>query len=191
MPIEVRDMGLLVDRGVGGMGVWLSSIGAVGPTVRVISNIAETASRVSAVLQGANAAIAVPFVAGANLLVPTAWWFNGAVVDGNVDVGLYDVDLNRLSSTGAVAQANTGVPQSAALAPAARLLAGRPYYLAISASSATAQFTAMDAGTLTIARATGCVAMASAHPLPNTIVPAVMNVRQIPWFGLTYRTAGI
>ena len=182
-------MGLLVDRGVGSVhGVWLSSIADLAAAAFMMGN---TPGGVSALHAAQNAAMFVPIVAAANLEVKTAWWLNGATVNGNTDVGIYDKDLNRLGSTGAVAQSGTTAIQSAALAIPAMLRAGQPYYLALATSSATATYQSLDLAASLYTRALGLTFMAAAYPLPAAATPGTAGVRYIPIFGLTYRTAGI
>lgn len=186
--IVVQDMGLIVNRGVGGQGLWLSSLLESAPIARFLSNLAETSSRVTAATGTANRAYLVPIVPAANGPVNKAWWINGGTVSGNLDVGIYDKDGNRVASTGAVAQSGANAIQSAALTVVPTLLAGIPYYLAFSSSSATSELFAVDAAGAQIATACGFVQAATAHPLPATVTFAAMASQYLYTFGLTYRT---
>jgi len=96
-------------------------------------------------------------------------WMNGATSNGNLDVGIYDSEKNFLCSTGATAQGTINVVQSAVFTATPELLPG-DYFMAISGSSAT--------GTLFRGTTTDELAipgnmkyiMASAHPLPTTVI---------------------
>lgn len=184
----MQDMGLLVNRGVGGQGLWIHSLEYSGPVARMLSNIAETAARVSAAWGTANVAFMVGFVAALNAPVNRGWWYNGGVVAGNIDVGLYDRDGNRLASTGAVAQSGTNAIQNAALTSPLVLQAGQPYYLAVSASDATAELFAVDGAGAYVAMAGGWVQALSSQPLPASVTIASMGSRYLRVFGVTYRT---
>lgn len=186
--VVVQDMGLLVDRGVSGQGLWVHSLEYSGPIARYLSNIAETASRVSAAWTTANLAYVIGFTAGLNIAINRAWWYNGGVVAGNVDVGIYDQAGLRVASTGAVAQSGTNALQSAALTLAVTLRAGQGYYLAMSASDATAEMFAVDAAGAFVAAAGGWCQVASAHPLPTSITLATTTNRYLRVFGVTNRT---
>lgn len=63
----------------------------------------------------ANQLLFYPFVLTDFFVIQKAFWYNGAAVSGNVDVGVYLPDGTRLCSVGSTAQAGTNAIQSAAL----------------------------------------------------------------------------
>lgn len=60
----------------------------------------------------ANTAVTIPFTIEREIVVARMGWYNGTIVSGTVDVGVYDYDATTLLvSTGATTQAGTSVPQ--------------------------------------------------------------------------------
>jgi hypothetical protein len=113
-----------------------------------------------------------------------AWWFNGATVNGNMDVGIYTTDFVRLGSTGAVAQADINQVQVTAFAttiPAGELILG------ISSSSATAtirMWTPLGTNGVNVPDTLEAAQQTSAHVLPNPAVPAQpTDFQLVPAFG--------
>jgi len=83
----------------------------------------------------ANLAIFFPLYVIEPVTIYRVSWENGATANGNIDVGLYEVGLNRLVNTGTVAQAGTSTIQTADLADTT-LKAGT-YWGAIQGSATT------------------------------------------------------
>lgn len=108
---------------------------------------------------------------------------NGASVTGNVDIGVYDRNFAKLASTGAVAMSGGATVQD--LADLILTLGPGLYYLGMSCSSASTNIymtTGYPGGSLA---AVGCFQMASAHPLPTTVTPAVYAQTVVPLFGIS------
>lgn len=101
----------------------------------------------SATWQAAQTALYVPFRIAQAVLAKGFYWMNGATISGNVDCGIYDGALTRVTSTGAIAQSGANTIQTSALGTAVFLPAG-VYYLAIMCTSATAT---MFCGTFLVA----------------------------------------
>lgn len=180
-------MGLLVARGVGAQGVWLCSLFGLADQARVIGNVAGTALRVSSA-PGEEIGYHVPFIAGANVVMRTGWWYNGATINGNVDVGIYDQDLRRVCSTGAIAQSGANAFQSAAFPVPGQLLAGRPYYLAVVSSSPTGTIMGIDCAAVAAARTLGIGQATSNYPLPAVFTNLTTTASQYLWvFGASDR----
>lgn len=139
----------------------------------------------SAVYPTANKAVLVPFIAPHPITIVKVFWNNGTAVAGNVDVGIYDLNGNRLVSTGSTAQAGTTVMQSVDTTDVQ--LSGGRYFMALAASSGTAQFLRWNqvAG---LFGAAGVLEAATSFPLPDPIVPAAMTMAYLPSFGITART---
>lgn len=113
----------------------------------------------------ANKAFFVNFTLPCPMTVYGLGWYNGDVVSGNVDVGIYDDQGNRVVSTGSTAQATAGDVQSVDVTDT--LLGVGNYYLAIAASTTSA--TLFRVAMAQIAQeALGGREMTSAFPLPST-----------------------
>lgn len=135
----------------------------------------------------ANTALFVPFTVRSLYLVRKFWWANGAAVAGNVDCGVYSMGGARLLSTGAIAQSGTSVLQSAVptAGPPWQLLPGS-YYMAISASSATATFLTSTGFSVRELQFLGCAQQATANPLPDPATLAtISSFTTFPLFGMS------
>ena len=129
----------------------------------------------------ANKAIFIPF----RLLKPTRitklWVLNGAIVSGNLDLGIYTSDGTCIASAGSTAQAGASVIQIITLGTAIRLPCGL-FYMAIAVDNITATVfrTGVDAYLLKVL---GMAQMASAFPLPVTVTFAAVASSYIPTIG--------
>lgn len=114
------------------------------------------------------------------------WWVNGGTVNGNVDVGVYDVDGNKIASAGSTAQSGAGSVQRVPPAPSLILGPGK-YQMAI-ATTGTGTF-AGQINTSVSSRAAGwrkhSVASGAGVPLPATLSPIATDRGENPWFGIT------
>jgi hypothetical protein len=91
---------------------------------------------------------------------------NGSTVSGNIDIGIYDSELNKVISAGATVQAGTNSVQE--LTITATWLIPGDYFMAFSINNTTGTiFRSSQADEL--AFALPMYTMASAHPLPTTI----------------------
>lgn len=124
----------------------------------------------SAVWPEANRAYLYPIKLGDITTLTQAWTANGAAVSGNIDIGLYDVAGTRIMSTGTTVQAGTSTLQIIDHADVT-VPAGH-YYLALAASSATAQFL-RGVGLASTQNFAGVITMATAFALPATITPTI------------------
>ena len=133
----------------------------------------------SAVYTLANYAIFVPFIAETWFTVYHLGWYNGTVVSGNVDCGIYNQYGTRLVSTGSTAQAGVSGLQIVNITD----LAVSPgyYYMAF----------AMDNITGTVFRGTPALAMNEANdvrevttgfPLPSTATMVNSTRAYIPTY---------
>lgn len=134
----------------------------------------------------ANKAILTPITVRTLFLIRKFWWANGSAVAGNVDVGVYTMGGARLLSTGAIAQAGTSVIQSATptAGPPWQLMPGS-YYLALSASSASATFISTTSPAPREMQTSGFAEAVTANPLPDPITPATMVSNIIPLCGMS------
>jgi hypothetical protein len=124
-------------------------------------------SIVSAAWHSANTATFIPFRVPMPVLVAQLWWWNGATVSGNVDMGIYDRVGTRLFSIGSTAQSGTNAMQTVDVADF-RLGPGQ-FYLAFVLNNTTGAVMG-DNGNISAnnRKATGFAIMASAFPLPAT-----------------------
>jgi hypothetical protein len=129
----------------------------------------------------ANRAIYVPFVVEAPVTVVQVAWENGATLNGNVDVGIYDLAGTRLVSLGSTAQAGASVAQAGDITD--RPLNPGVYYMAMASSSATATF-ARVSPTIVGVRAGGVLQQDTAFALPTTATFAVATASFLPMFAL-------
>ena len=137
----------------------------------------------SAVWASANQAVYTPIMVPEFARFASLFVYNGAVVNGNVDLGIYLPDSEgkpgaRLGSTGATAQAGTSVWQQIAISGGAKATHKGLLYLACSFSGVTAQVTRMAA--LTVDGKGPFMASifteAAAHPLPANATPNAAGV---------------
>jgi hypothetical protein len=153
------------------MGTW-PQIGPVVPAVlapwfsapfdRVASSVSPN---VSTVWGTANQAYFYPVWVPDPCVVTKLWWQNGATASGNVDVGIYTDQGNRLISTGATTQTGTSLIQSLDITDTP-IPAGLCYF-AIALSSATGTIWMVAAslsGSLVLVSG---YQQAAACPLPN------------------------
>jgi hypothetical protein len=131
----------------------------------------------SAVWPTANLAIYVPFTLAIPGRVRQLGLFNGTVVSGNFDVGIYRYDGTRLISTGSTAQAGTSALQF--VAAALDLPPGR-YYLGLALDNITATVFRQSQWTAAMLEALGVGQQASAFPLPATMTPVAPTNTNLP-----------
>lgn len=135
----------------------------------------------------ANLALFVPFEI-------YRWWtlqnflaVNGATVSGNVDVGVYDDDGERLVSMGSTAQSGTSAEQLFNLADYPLSPTTPNCYLAMSMDNTTGTVQAWTP-TAPFAACLGVLEMTSAFPLPPTATFALSTRAFIPELTLLARS---
>jgi hypothetical protein len=113
------------------------------------------------------------------------WWRNGTAVAGNVDCGVFALDGTLIVSCGSTAQSGTSNFQIVTVTET--LLAPGAYYLALAASSTSAQF---QRNTYTLAEELGGILQAASQ-LPLATLPTFANASGYqPIFGIASITAG-
>lgn len=138
---------------------------------------------VSAVYPSANLAIYVPFVLRRQITVAQLFWYNGATVSGNVDVGVYTADGVRITSTGSTAQATINVVQSVNITDVT--IGPGLFRMALAMDNATGTLFAVATTLLAFLKATGVTQQATAFALPATATIASATFDYLPVFGLT------
>lgn len=137
----------------------------------------------SATWPSANLAIGYPFMLTEPRTVLQMWVFNGSVVSGNIDAGIYDALGNRLVSKGSTAQSGTSTLQLLDVTDTV-LPANTMLYAWMSVDNTTATTTRLAGGvSLAQTGGSGVVQMASAFALPSTVTPAAIASNYIPAFG--------
>lgn len=136
----------------------------------------------------ANRAVYMPVYLDRPVVVLKLWVFNGATASGNIDVGLYDRNYNRLTSAGSTAQAGTNVLQEFDVADLS--IAGGVYFIGIAASATTTTFFMNVSNVSGYFRGMGITQQDTALPLPNPAVPAALGTGMVsmPVAGLAFRT---
>lgn len=104
----------------------------VGAEAALCTSAASTATGT------ANMAVYVPITIQKRWTARVGYWYNGSAVSGTIDCGIYDPDMNRLSSSTPLTQAGTFQVQALGMSPSVVLPPGA-YFIALAWSSATAQ----------------------------------------------------
>jgi hypothetical protein len=133
----------------------------------------------------ANRALAWPFsIDLARTLRRLGAWIN--VSSGNMCLGVYDADFERIATTGSVATpaAGFGVEDVADLD-----MARGQYYMALSFDNIVVQLRRGAPATGVFARLFGMAQMDAAFPLPQTFVPAALSSAYVPASAVIFRTA--
>jgi hypothetical protein len=159
------------------------SLECVGPIITSSSSGTKFQSAVSAVYPVANTALFFPFFLGKPITALKMFWFNGAVVSGNVDAGIYTLDGTLLVSTGSTAQAAITSLQSVAITPTK--LGPGLFYLAISMDNITGS---LRRGLSGAAERLGAAEMVTAFALPGVATLGTLTSDYIPIFGLSTRS---
>lgn len=158
-----------------------SARNALGPLIKYEQN---ADINTGATWPAASRAFLVPVWLDRSFIADRLGVYNGTVVAGNFDIGIYDSTFARLVSTGAFALAGTSVIQWVNIADTT--LARGWYYLAGS-PSATPNIASWgySAGEI---RMVGGLQMTAAHPLPATIVPEVVASAFLPQLLISARS---
>lgn len=129
-----------------------------------------------------------PLIVATPLLVSQFFWFNGTVVSGETDVGIYnEAGTVKLGSSGPTT--NAGVSQIQVVDVANFFLpANSRLWLALGCDNATQTFWRGNPSKVALQYA-GCTEQLSGWStgLPTPIVPAAPTVAVFPYFGFTGR----
>lgn len=146
-------------------------------------NVAPTSAQCAAV----NTALFVPFVVHRSFVAVKMAVANGAAVAGNIDLGIYDDQQNRIVSVGSTAQAGVSAVQSVDITDTT-LLPG-VYFMALNSDNATGQFYRWATGSPGNIGAFGVYSQAvGALTLPDPAVFAKPTTQSIPHLMVTGRT---
>lgn len=169
----------------------LPVISSFGPETGALAAAAITAPTAatggSATYPAGNLAIYVPFRLWSPYLVRLLWWANGAAVAGNTDCGIYTGGGTLLTSAGSTAQAGTTTLQTVTLGTPLLLTPGS-YYMAMNASSASAQYLRAAQAAAPYAAIGYAQQAVGAIALPATATFAAYAQTYQPLFGIASTT---
>lgn len=137
----------------------------------------------------ANLATYIPLIAVEPVLVSQFFWFNGATVDGNTDVGIYTEDgVTKLGSAGSTLNSGTSQIQVVNVSDFV-LPANRRFWLALACDSATQTYW-RNATAAVRQDYVGVKQQTSAWSsgLPSSATFAAPSVATLPLFGFTGTT---
>lgn len=133
----------------------------------------------------ANLALYIPFIIHDPWLLQLILISNGATVSGNVDVGVFDGQQNRIVSKGSAAQAGTSAVQSLDVTDTT-LEPGR-YYMGVALDNNVGMISGY-AVAAPLPAAAGVLQQASAFPLPDPAVFAACAQSFVPNLALLGRS---
>lgn len=126
----------------------------------------------------------VPFYLSQSILVVKMFVYNGTVLDGNIDLGIYDKYGVKLMSTGSVVQSGTEVLQVLDIA-GPRIGPGN-FYMALGNSSGNARFHHVSVGSEQNIWILGVLDQET-FPLPAIATFTKIGICYVPFFGLSVR----
>ena len=165
---------------------------AIGHAMVRISN-SSAASGASPWSDAANSLLAFPFVLEApRTTFYKGFWLNGSSAGGNSEVGIWDADYNKITTTGSVLGSGNSVPQAAALAATVTLPPGLYYAGMAHSATTTNQVFRWSFATLGTAMWMGCGMWKQAGitlgSLAATATPGDLTNVAFPVFGLITRS---
>jgi hypothetical protein len=131
-----------------------------------------------------NLAIFIPIRVSRTIVTARAFWYNGAAVGYNVDVGIYSADGTNLGSIGSTAQGAANIIVSAALAVT---FGPGQFYIAIASNNSSTMFRSASFS-IQLAKVVGMGQATSSFALPATVAIATMAYAYVPVFGVTVRS---
>lgn len=161
------------------------SIESLGPVLNAASTSLRLAT--SGAWPSANLAFAYPFVLYAPATVYQLLWYVGTTSNGNVDVGIYDSQFNRILSSGSTAMSAT-VSVVQELNVTDTVLMPGEYFLAGACSSATGTIFRNSTTDEIMLSLVPVYEMASAFPLPAKLTAVVSTQTSviIPAIGIQF-----
>jgi hypothetical protein len=126
----------------------------------------------------------IPFYLSQSILVAKMFVYNGTVVDGNIDLGIYDMSGRKLMSTGSVVQSGSSVLQVLDIT-GPRIGPGN-FYMALGNSSNTAKFYHISMSSEQNNWLLG-VLDEQTFPLPDQATFTPMGICYTPFIGLSIR----
>lgn len=158
------------------------AVDAIGLSIQAANTLNTTAS---ATYPSSNRALFVPFRLFVSFTATRMFSYNGASVSGNIDVGIYSSEGNRIVSSGSTAQAGTNALQEFDLTDTT-LVPGL-YYMAVSMDNTTGTLFRSVLGVRNV-RLANMMQMASAFPLPASATFAGCVTSYGPVIGVSNRS---
>ena len=150
----------------------------------------NTAFNAAAAYPVVNKALFIPVLVDKIIIVKAMAVLNGATLNGNVDVGIYDEARNRIVSIGTgVAQAGVSAVQTFNITDTT--LTPGLYYLAMATNSNTATYFRANGVIAESLRSCGMQEMATAYALPTTATFATPASTFVPLIAAQYTTGTI
>jgi hypothetical protein len=134
----------------------------------------------------ANLAIFIPFAITTKINVKNLLSYNGGTISGNIDLGIYDINGIKLTSTGSVAHAGSSSIQATSITPIT--LAPGTYYFAVAMDNGTGQLRRAAFTNVDESQMFGMAQMGTAFPLPATATISGMGFNYVPVIGLSTRS---
>ena len=163
---------------------YLSTINSDLGSANLLSN---TAFNAAAAWPTANKAIYCPVLVDRVITVTQMAVVNGATVNGNLDLGIYDEAGNKVVSKGSTAQSGTNAVQALDITDT-ELKPGL-YFLALASSSGTATFFRANGASTEVTRVCGLQQQTSAFALPSTATFANPSQNYSPLIYASYRSS--
>lgn len=148
---------------------------------------ANTALNAAAAWPVTNKAMYVPVIVDRIINVQLMAVINGATLNGNLDVGIYDEEKNKIVSSGSTAQ--TGVSAVQTFNITDTVLNPGLYYLAMATNSNTATYMRGNGAPGEALRASGMAEQTTAFALPSTATFATPVATYLPLIAAQYTSA--
>lgn len=139
----------------------------------------------SATWPSANLALFIPFKVFFSYTATRMFAYNGATASGNIDIGIYSSQGNKLVSSGSTAQSGTNVLQEFDITDT--VLVPGLYYMAVAMDNTTGTLF-RNTTNLNPLRMNAIYQQASAFALPTTTTFAAMAQSYIPVIGMSNRS---
>lgn len=127
-----------------------------------------------------NDALMVPFYLNNAVTIKRLWTANGGTASGNIDVGIYSRDSERIVSSGSTAQSGTNGLQFFDVTDF--VLGPGKYYMAVAMDNTTGTLFRTNTVVVRLLML-GMAKQASAFPLPASITPAPLTAAYLPLIG--------
>lgn len=163
--------------------IWSYGKNSIGDWLAVADSAAGLIGTAQ-VWQTANRAVYVPFFVIDSYTVDLLFcWIHTS--SGNLDLGIYTEDGEKILSTGSTASPGTGLRT---FDVTNTTLDKGVYYMAMSVDNITFASRRGTIDSAVVIRTSGCVEQLSAFPLPQTAAFVIYTGTFVPPFGLTKRT---
>lgn len=163
-----------------------SSLGMTSSVGWIVNCGGYTAA--SAVYNSASRVFHIPFMIDVRTTINGAWLYNGTVVSGNVNIGLYDFATRTLlASTGSTAQAGTSAIQRIAMSAAYSAMPGA-YIMSLVIDNVTATVFRITPSNASLRASGVAIETVSGVTLPTTAGTTGTSQAYVPVFGVSRPT---